>query len=185
MIDAELLSRQDALQAEARLFLREHGDVGRLEPAGTVVLVGSYVTGLMVWRDLDVCVDARGLERAGAWDLVRPFVLAADRARYEHLAERGDRRHYFVLRLGGWKLDLSLFTAGIPVEVETFQADLRSRLDDDTRLTILRLKELWRTRPEYPELVGGFEICEAVLDGVRTPAELEQRLRDRGLVSAP
>jgi hypothetical protein len=144
--------------------------------------VGSYVTGLMVWRDLDVCVDARGLERAEAWALVRPFVDAADLVRYERLEEPDDRRHYFVLELESWKLDLSLFTAGIPPGVETFQADLLSRLDAETRLVILRLKELWHTRPEYPWVVGGFEICEAVLDGLRTPEELEERFRERGLV---
>ena len=31
------------------------------------MLVGSFVTGLMVWRDLDVCVAADALDRAGAW----------------------------------------------------------------------------------------------------------------------
>ncbi len=139
----------------------------------------------MVWRDLDVCVDARGFERTEAWDLVRPFVLAADRVRYDHLQEPDDRRHYFVLRVDGWKLDLSLFTAGIPPDVQAFQAKLLSRLDADTRLAILQLKELWCARPEYPELVGGFEICEAVLDGLRTPEELEQRFRERGLVGSP
>ena len=139
----------------------------------------------MVWRDLDVCVDTRGLGKAEAWELVRPFVLAADRVRYEQLEEPDDRHHYFVLHLGGWKLDLSLFTAGIPPAVEAFQADLVSRLDAETRLAILRLKELWHTRPEYPYTVGGFEICEAVLDGLRTPEELEQRFRDRGLISSP
>ena len=147
-----------------------------------MVLVGSYVTGLMVWRDLDVCADARDLGRAEAWELVRPLVVAAGRVRYEHLEEPDDRRHYFVLQLGGWKLDLSLFTAGIPPEVTAFQTELLARLDDETRLAILRLKELWHTRPEYPYVVGGFEICEAVLDGIRTPEELEQRFRDRGLV---
>ncbi len=97
----------------------------------------------MVWRDLDVCVDARGWT-AGAWDLLRPLLVDADRVRYEHLDEPDDRRHYFFLRLEGWKLDLSLFTAGIPAEVERFQEELRRRLDDETRLAILRLKELWR-----------------------------------------
>jgi hypothetical protein len=133
----------------------------------------------MVWRDLDVCVDAVGLERAPAWELVRPLVAAVDRVRYEHHDEPGDRRHYFVLRLDGWKLDLSLFVAGIPPEVEAFQDDLRNRLDDETRLAVIRLKELWHRRPEYPEIVGGFEICEAVLDGVRTSEELDEYLRER------
>jgi hypothetical protein len=173
MTDNELLARERDLHAEAKEFLAAHSVEERLEPAGRVLLVGSYVTGLMVWRDLDVCVDARGLERGHAWELVRPLVAAADRVRYEHLDEPDDRRHYFVLRLDGWKLDLSLFVAGIPAEVEAFQQDLRRRLDDETRLAILRLKELWHRRPEYPEVVGGFEICQAVLAGARTSDELE------------
>ncbi len=180
--DSELLVRQERLQAEARAFLAAHQIERRLAQAGRVLLVGSYVTELMVWRDLDVCVDARGLVRMAAWKLVRPLVVHADSVRYEHREQQNDRRHYFVLQLEGWKLDLSLFTAGIPPEVETFQDDLQRRLNDETRLVILRLKELWRLRPEYPEIVGGFEIYEAVLDGVRTPEELEVSLRERGLL---
>ena len=181
----ELVAREAELHAEAGAFLNEHDLEARLARAGRVLLVGSFVTGLMVWRDLDVCVAADGLDRAGAWTLVEPFVLAADRVRYEHLEEPDDRRHYFVLRLRGWKLDLSLFTAGIPPEVETFQDELLARLDAGMRLTILRLKELWHRRPEYPELVGGYEICAAVLGGVRTSAELEAHLRQRGLLTGP
>jgi hypothetical protein len=177
LTDAELLARQDRLQAEACDFLELHRVERLLAPAGRVVLVGSYVTGLMVWPDLDVCVDALGLGRERAWQLVRPLVLVADRVRYEHLHETDDRRHYFVLRLGGWKLDLSLFTDGLPPEVEGFQNELRSRLDDDMRLAILRLKEAWHARPEYPETIGGFEICSAVLEGVRTEDEFERRVR--------
>jgi hypothetical protein len=175
--DSELLARAEKLHAGAEEFLAAHRVEERLAPAGRVLLVGSYVTGLMVWRDLDVCVDAAGLGRLDAWELVWPFVERADRVRYEHLDEPNDRRHYFVLRLNGWKLDLSLFTAGIPPEVETFQDDLLRRLDPETRLAILRLKELWHRLPEYPEVVGGFEICTAVLDGVRTSEELEKYLR--------
>lgn len=180
--DEELLARQDALQTEGRDFLAAHRVEQRLAAAGRVLLVGSYVTGLMVWRDLDVCVDARGLEREAAWRLVDPFVLAADRVRYEHPTEADDRRHFFVLRVEDWKLDLSLFTAGIPPEVEAFQDELVRSLDEDKRLTILRLKDLWHRRPEYPELVGGFEICDAVLRGLRTPAELEAFFRKVGLL---
>ena len=179
LTDAELLARAEALHAEAEGFLAAHQVERRVAAVGRVLFVGSYVTGLMVWRDLDVCVDAQGLERGAAWDLARPFLTEADRVRYEHLDEPDDRRHYFVLRLDGWKLDISFFTAGIPPEVEDFQEDLLGRLDDERRLAILRLKELWHRRPEYPEVVGGFEISQAVLGGVRTGEELEAHLRER------
>jgi hypothetical protein len=105
--DDELLERAAALRAEGRAFLDQHAVEQRLAQAGSVELVGSFVTGLMVWRDLDVCVDARDLAGPAAWELIRPLVHAADRVRYEHLDEPDDRRHYFVLRVDGWKLDLS------------------------------------------------------------------------------
>ena len=139
----------------------------------------------MVWRDLDVCVDAPALERAAAWRLVEPFVLKSERVRYQHCDEPDDRRHYFVLQLAGWKLDISLFTAGIPLEVEAFQDALLARLDDETRLTILRLKEAWHRRADYPEVIGGYEIYQAVLEGARTSEEVEGFLRERGLLSSP
>jgi hypothetical protein len=109
-------------------------------------------------------------------------VQEADRVRHEHFDEPDDRRHYFVLRIDGWKLDLSLFTRGIPPAVGEFQRELLGRLDDDVRVAILRLKELWHRRPEYPEFVGGYEICSAVLAGVRTPQELDEYLEEQGFL---
>jgi hypothetical protein len=173
----ELLARQASLQSEARDFLERHRVEQTLSPCGRMLFVGSYVTGLMVWRDLDVCVSAGTLGRDEAWERMRPLVLAANGVRYEHLDEPDDHRHYFVLRIDGWKLDVSLFLPETPLEVEAFQTRLVTSLDDETRLTILRLKDAWHTRPEYPETVGGFEICSAVLDGVRTEDELEEYVR--------
>ena len=55
--------------------------------------------------------------------------------------------------------------------------ELVTRLDDEARLAILRLKDAWHTRPECPDVIGAFEIYEAVLEqGVRTPEQLEQYL---------
>jgi len=185
MRDDELLDRAAALRAEGRAFLDRHAVEQRLAQAGSVELVGSFVTGLMVWRDLDVCVDARDLTRSAAWELVLPLVHAADRVRYEEFDEPGDRRHYFVLSVDGWKLDLSLFTQGIPPEVDAFQRELLGHLDNGLRIEILRLKELWRRRPEYPEVVGGYEICSAVLSGARTPQELDAYLKEKGILRPP
>jgi len=182
LLDDQLLERAAALRTEGRAFLDRHAVEPRLAQAGSVELVGSFVTGLMVWRDLDVCVGAQDLARSAAWELVRPLVHAAERVRYEHLDEPDDRRHYFVLGIDGWKLDLSLFTDGIPPEVGEFQRELLGRLDDELRVAILRLKELWHRRPEYPEVVGGYEICSAVLAGARTPEELDAYLEELGLL---
>jgi hypothetical protein len=146
-----------------------------------VIPVGSAVTGLMVWRDLDYTVDAPAVEAAGVWDALGPVVRRCRALKYAD--ETGDPigRHYFVFRVDDWKLDVSVWTNGAPEEVERYQRELPARLDRDTRLTILRLKDAWHVRPEYPEVVGGYDICRAVLEhGVRTPAELAAHLAATG-----
>jgi len=56
--DQELLARQAALQAEAAQLLTEL-DLGRLfADVGPVLVVGSYLSRLMCWRELDVCLLA-------------------------------------------------------------------------------------------------------------------------------
>jgi len=176
--DEELLARQEALQAEARAFEGEHAIVALLATLGRVIPVGSAVTGLMVWRDLDFTVDAPGVAGAVVWRALAPLLDRCQALTYaDETADAPHERHYFVFRIAGWKLDITIWTNGAPADVERYQHELVERLDDETRLAILRLKDLWHTRPEYPEVVGGFEICEAVLDrGVRTPDELERCL---------
>jgi hypothetical protein len=183
--DDELLERQAVLQAEGRAFVAKHEIERLLEPLGRVIPVGSAVTGLMVWRDLDYTVDAPGIAARDVWDELRPLLYACQRLVYAD--ETGDfvaetapfERHYFVFRLAGWKLDISVWTNGSPEEVERYQEKLRE-LDPYTRLAILRIKDAWHQRPEYPEVVGGFEIYEAVLEhGVRTTEEFEAHLELR------
>ena len=155
-----------------------------------MIPVGSAVSGLMVWRDLDYGVDAPGLQPARAWQVLTPLVARADSLHYED--ETGDRvretkpyeRLYFVLRLVGWKLDVSIWTAGAPGTVEEHPRRLRERLDPETRLVVLRLKDAWHRDPRYPETVGAWEIYDAVLEhGVRTLEELDAYLAARGLPS--
>jgi hypothetical protein len=181
--DEELLAREDVLQAEARQFAADRDLANLLARLGRVIPVGSAVTGLMVWRDLDYTVDADGVTAKAVWGAVRPLLERCHRLVYAD--ETGDRvaetapyeRHYFVFRIDGWKLDVSIWTNGAPAEVERYARQLAERLDDETRLAILRLKDAWHTRPEYPEIVGAFEIYEAVLEhGVRTPEQLERHL---------
>ena len=162
--------------------LRVEQTLGRV---GRVVAVGSFVTGLMVWRDLDFVVDASGLTTGAAFEVMSPLLARSRAAHYENDTELG--RHYFVLRIPWrddqeWKLDVSLFLAGIPPDLEASQDELRERLTDVTRATILTLKDAWCAEAVYPEVVGGFEIYDAVLNsGVLDLDQLDAYLRERGL----
>jgi len=192
-----LLRRQDALQAEARalvleLGLREH--LGRLGPFEQI---GSASSGLMVWRDLDVAARCADPTTEDVFDAMRP-VLAHPGVREAMYAPQlgarspsggpADQRWYFVLRYqrpGGevWKVDVSLWRLGDAPRELYFDSDtLRRRLTDETRGAILWIKDVWHRRPSYPDVVGGVEIYDAVLNhGVRAPAEFAAYLRARGL----
>ena len=70
----------------------------------------------------------------------------------------------------------------MPPGVGAFQSELPARLTEESRLTILRLKDVWYRLPHYPDVVSAWEIYEAVLDhGVRTLDELDRFLAARGL----
>jgi hypothetical protein len=175
-----LLARQTELQREASTFVRDLGLLEVLGRAGRVLQLGSTVTGLMVGRDVDFGVDARGLSADAAWETMRPVLHRFSSLHYEH--EHGERRHYFVMRIDGWKVDVSLWFAGVPPAVEAFQAELPARLTPESRLVILRLKDCWHRLAPYPEIVSAWEIYDAVLNhGVRTLDELDAFLAGRGL----
>jgi hypothetical protein len=154
--------------------------VETLAPLGRVIPLGSVVSGLMVWRDVDFGVDSPGLSVDAAWRALLPLITARECTSLDYSNERDYL--YFVLRLDGWKLDVTLWTEAVPDGVETWQDDLVGRLDAETRLTILRLKDAWQGLPPYPYTVGGYEICVAVLDhGIRTLDELDSYFAERGL----
>ena len=60
--DEELLAQQSALQEEAREVLAELDLAGLVADIGPLLLAGSFVSGLMCWREIDamVLVGLRG-----------------------------------------------------------------------------------------------------------------------------
>lgn len=180
MKDDALLRRQSDLQREAATFVRELGLIELLGRAGRVRQLGSAVTGLMVWRDVDFGVDAPDLTADAAWETMRPILRLCSSLHYANDVQ--ERRHYFVLRIQDWKVDVSLWFAGMPPAVEAFQTQLPARLTPESRLAILRFKDVWHRLPPYPEIVSAWEIYDAVLNhGVRTLGEFDAFLAAHGL----
>jgi hypothetical protein len=177
--DEALLQRQAQLQREARDVVERLRLADILGRAGRVVQLGSAATGLMVWRDLDFGVEGSGLTSDAAWETLKPLLGRCSALRY--VDDRDDRRHYYVMRIDDWKIDLSLWSGGMPPEIEAFQANLMAQLTDPVRLTMLRLKDAWYSLPTYPDVVSAWQIYDAVLKhDVQTLAELDAYLAARG-----
>ncbi len=184
--DEELAVRAVRLQAEGRALL-DSLDLARLfADVGPVRVMGSVVSGLMVWRDLDVAllggpdlapVDVvRLLDRVVRLPGVVGFDYRDERGERTP-AERRDERYHLTVHVADaagdtWYLDLSVFLYDLHDHVADWHLVLRDTVTPPERAAILRIKDVWHRRPEYPHEIGGWEVYQAVLHhGARTPAD--------------
>jgi hypothetical protein len=193
---ASLFRRAEALQSEAGEVMRTLDLMSMLGVLGQLEQVGSSVSGLMVWRDIDVTVRCRDVTLERVWDALRPLLINPRITRLNYNNETGarspsgepaDERYYFVIYYEPasgteWKIDISAWTTDAPRSQLAQLAELERRLTYETRLAILWIKDVWHRLPVYPYDVGGVEVYDAVLEhGARSPDDFDRYLRERGL----
>ena len=191
----ELLRRQAALQDEAADVLAELNLGALFRDVGPVAIVGSYVSGLMCWRDLDVCVLAgEDFPPADVLALLARIVEHHGVVGFGYRDERGprsptgqprdDRYHVPVeidIGRGTWRVDLSIWLRDLHENLVEWHTRLRDTITPEQRLAVLRIKDVWHRLPTYPDEVSGHEIYTAVLDdGVRCPAQFADWLAHNG-----
>jgi hypothetical protein len=192
--DAELAARQAALQAEARDLLAAPDLAALLADIGPPLFAGSFVSGLMCWREIDVMVlVGPDFTPQDVMRLAGRLVALAGVTGLEYRDERGprcatgqvrDERYHVPLtvdRAGhAWEVDLTLWLHDPHLNVTRWHEELRDRITSEQRRAVLRIKDEWHRRPEYPGEVGGLEVYTAVLeDGVRTPGQFATWLARR------
>ena len=193
---AALFRRAEVLRSEADEVMRTLDVMTMLRALGQPEQIGSSVSGLMVWRDIDVTVRCRDVTLERVWDALRPLLINPRITRLNYSNETGarspsgepaDQRYYFVIHYepaGGteWKIDVSVWTSDAPRPHLAQLTELERRLTHETRLAILWIKDVWHRLPVYPYEVGGMEVYDAVLEhGVRSPDDFNRYLRERGL----
>lgn len=194
--DEELRARQSALQAEARDVLAELDRFGLFEEVGPPAPTGSYVSGLMCWRDLDLGVHTGpDFSPRDVLRLLRRAVDVPGVVGFDYRDERGprcptgalrDERYHVPITLrrgpGTWRIDLSVWLHDPHLNVTAWHAALRDTITDEQRCAVLRIKDVWHRLPNYPDEISGLEIYTAVLDhGVRTPPQFAAWLAEQGL----
>ena len=194
--DDELEARQSALQKAAAELLAELDRSRIFAGIGPLEVTGSYVSGLMCWRDLDIGVlVGPDYAPADVLYLISQLMELPGVIGFDYRDERADRsstglvkeeRYHvpFLLERGSgiWRLDLTLWLHDIHANVTAWHQTLRDSITGEQRAAVLRIKDLWFRLPSYPDLIGGFEIYTAVInDGVRTPEQFRGWLAVRGL----
>jgi hypothetical protein len=160
-------------------------------------LAGSYVSGLMCWRDLDMGVHAGpAFSPHDVLGMLHRAVDVPGVVGFEYRDERGprcptgavrDERYHVPLTLhrepGSWRIDLSIWLHDPHINVTAWHEALRDTITDEQRAAVLRIKDVWHRHPDYPDQISGLEIYTAVLHhGVRTPPQFAAWLAEHGLL---
>jgi hypothetical protein len=190
------MARQSALQAEAREVLAELSLATLFADVGPLLLAGSFVSGLMCWREIDVMLLAGGdFSPLDVLGLAQRIIGQATVTSLEYHDERGprcltgqvrDERYHVPFTVDrtaqSWRIDLTLWLHDAHLNVTRWHEELRERITAEQRSAVLRIKDVWCRRPEYPDQVGGLDIYTAVInDSVRTPDQFAAWLGRRTL----
>jgi hypothetical protein len=194
--DEDLHARQAALQAEATGLLAALDLAATVADLGPLLPTGSYVSGLMCWRDLDVMVHVgpdftphdvlrllgRIVDRPG----VTGFAYHDERGPRSPTGTARDERYHLPVAVSHageeWRVDLTLWLNDAHANLTAWHEHLRDTITAGQRAAVLRIKDVWHRRPGYPDRVGGVDIYAAVVEhGVRTPEQFGAWLaaRDR------
>jgi hypothetical protein len=188
--DEYLLRREIALQEEARDVLDEL-DLERRLDIGSMLVTGSFISDLMVWRELDIMfLGGPELSPTDVLAAMGRLVVLPGMVRFDYADERGvrsptgerrDERYHvpttYARPSGTWCLDLTFWLHDAHENVTAWHQQLRDSMTAEERSAILRIKNVWHVRPEYPDAVSGLEIYTSVLKhGVRSPEQFDDWL---------
>ena len=121
--DEYLFRRQVGLQEEAREVLDELDLERRLDDFGSMLVTGSFISGLMVWRELDIMfLGGPELSPTDVLAAMGRLVLLPGIVRFDYADERGlrsptgeprDERYHvpttYARPSGTWRLDLTFW----------------------------------------------------------------------------
>ena len=156
-----------------------------------MLVTGSFVSGLMVWREVDIMflggaelsptVVLAGMGRLVLLPGIVEFCYSDERGRRSPTGEAREERYHlpalYARPSGTWRIDLTLWLHDAHEYVTNWHHRLRDSLTREERIAILRIKDVWHRRPEYPDSVSGFEIYTAVLQhGIRDPQQFQDWL---------
>ncbi len=190
MDELERLSAE--ITSEADRILHDHGLLAVLGKYGNPVVVGSYVLGLMTWRDLDISLETNEMTEARFFELGRDLALCLKPRRMQYRNEFIGKTpnlpggYYWGIDTGSlgspdaWNMDIWVMDSQEMARFQKEFSDLRSRISVDNRSAILTVKHHFCQHPEYRKAFASVDIYHAVTEEViKAVKEFSQWLRER------
>lgn len=169
----ELLKQQSILQADASQILEILSLEVLFKDFGTLVIGGSYVTGLMTWPDIDVAILQEDKPKRSQMHEIVRLLFKNDIITGVNVMDNTsllNPHHPNGIYCGikcyfndkKWKIDLWFVKDGTPVGLEDVKM-IKKELNEEKKITILRIKYAIFDNPKYKKSIFSTDIYEAVI----------------------
>ncbi len=180
--------KQDQLQKQAYRIINELDLMEFLKKFGQPILVGSVALGLMSWPDIDIVVisQMKIQDYLDTVDYLFPkqniYSLSLQDFRKSIYPDRPQGLYcgvnYLMKPKAFWKIDIWFLPDARALDLVN---SVKSRLTDEIRLRILKIKNEMREETKHGKEVSGMDVYKAVLDhNVKTLGEFKKYLKGQG-----
>jgi hypothetical protein len=172
----ELEKLNSAITAEANKILNECGLSEILGKYGNPVPTGSYMLGLMTWRDLDIYLETNDITESSFFKLGEELVSALKPQRMHYRNEFLGKTpglplgYYWGIYATGlvspeeWKIDLWAISSEQLKSLQKGMDELKTSISEERRQIILEIKSHYWNHPEYRKGFHSLDIYQAVIE---------------------
>lgn len=184
-MNMDLIKQEEKLQKEAKEVLNKLDLIKLLSKYGQPEIVGSLALGLMTWRDIDLEIICEKLDRNFITEIATYLIKQPSRRvdltiadNSDQFSSSGPKSLYIGFKYFGdelepneiygsnpkaWKIDMHFLLID-DVRAIKKTKELDSKLTEQTREIILKIKNILASNPGYRKEITSLDIYTAVLD---------------------
>ena len=183
----EILAFSKSVREEAKSLLRKYNIVETIKNYGMVKFTGSFELDLMCKKDIDISLINDNLTVADFTQMGKELIdkLNAPTVYYRNTRitpaeHRPENALYWGIKTGEWWLDIWAMNESVYNRAESYIAEVRSKLNPQNRITILKLKKALLSLNTYGNKSGSRELYDAVLNNyVSSVQSFEEYIKEK------
>jgi hypothetical protein len=180
----DILKYSDSIKLEADELWHKFEIIETLKKFGKVKLTGSFELNLMYKKDIDISLINDDLSVPDFTQLGKELIDRLDspsvyyrNTRITPVEKRPENALYWGIKTGEWFLDIWAMSNSVYSRAEEYISDIKSKLNKQNRMIILKLKAEFKENGSYGKGFGSREIYDSVLNyNVTSPNQFEDYL---------
>ena len=173
MTTDKLLKQQEELQKEGKKVLDQLGIIKILSKYGNPQIVGSFETGLMVWRDIDIEL-VKEIDDKDYWKAVDELFYDNSKLKYLTLINFKNSKNpmtpkgFYIgikcwLENKEWKIDVWFIPPRLKGS-ENMNEWVKNRLTDENKKIILQIRNQIHKSQKYRKEIFSTDVYRAVIE---------------------